>query len=99
MHLSRRTLLGSGAAAVIAAAVTGCSPRGEDSGGNATMIVPFAPGGGSDQSGRALADGLEQALGNSISVENIQGGSAPSATPPSWACTATPVSCWPPRPP
>ena len=75
MHLARRTLLGSGAAAVIAAAVSGGTPRGEDSGGNATMIVPFAPGGGSDQSGRALADGLEQALGNSISVENIQGGS------------------------
>ena len=39
------------------------------------MIVPFAPGGGSDQSGRALADGLERATGGTISVENIQGGS------------------------
>nr|WP_209903075.1 tripartite tricarboxylate transporter substrate binding protein [Brachybacterium sacelli] len=63
------------AAPLTAAALAGCS-RGESaSGGSTTMIVPFAPGGGSDQSGRALADGLERATGDTVSVENIQGGS------------------------
>lgn len=37
------------------------------------MIVPFAPGGGSDISGRILADGLSQKLGQTIIVDNRPG--------------------------
>lgn len=43
--------------------------------GNVTMVVPFAPGGGSDISGRASASGLADASGMNISVKNIEGGS------------------------
>lgn len=75
MNLTRRHAL---AAAPLAAAtvLAGCSREsGGSSTSGVTMIVPFAPGGGSDQSGRALADGLERATGRTVSVENIQGGS------------------------
>ena len=37
------------------------------------MIVPFAPGGGSDISGRILAEGLGKALGEQIVVDNRPG--------------------------
>ncbi len=37
------------------------------------MIVPFAPGGGSDISGRILGDGLGKALGEQIVVDNRPG--------------------------
>ncbi|MDQ0744135.1 putative tricarboxylic transport membrane protein [Clavibacter sp. B3I6] len=43
--------------------------------GNVTMIVPMGAGGGSDQSGRAIASGLESGTGLNVSVENREGGS------------------------
>lgn len=72
--------------AILAASVltlTACSGGGGSSekadasfnpGNRLTMIVPMAPGGGSDMSGRAIASGLEPIVGKTISVENQQGG-------------------------
>lgn len=37
------------------------------------MVVPFAPGGGSDISGRVLADGLSEVMGTTIVVDNRPG--------------------------
>ncbi|WP_210507960.1 tripartite tricarboxylate transporter substrate binding protein [Naasia sp. SYSU D00057] len=55
----------------------GGSPAAEDGApsGDVRMIVPFSAGGGSDQSGRAIAAGLEDGTGLNISVENREGGS------------------------
>lgn len=47
---------------------------GFDPGDRLTMIVPMAPGGGSDLSGRSIAAGLEEVTGKTISVENQEGG-------------------------
>ncbi|WP_448002497.1 tripartite tricarboxylate transporter substrate binding protein [Agromyces bauzanensis] len=73
----------AGIAAVSIAALAGCSsaagqePNAE--GGfepnDVRMIVPFAAGGGSDVSGRAIASALEEATGATITVENRDGGS------------------------
>lgn len=72
-------------AAVSIAALAGCSsaagqPADEGAEGafqpsDVRMIVPFAAGGGSDVSGRAIASGLEDATGATITVENREGGS------------------------
>lgn len=44
--------------------------------GDATMVVPFSPGGGSDLAGRAMAAGLEGVVDDlNVSVENRDGGS------------------------
>lgn len=44
--------------------------------GSTTMIVPFSAGGGSDLSGRAMADGLEKVAPRAnVKVENRDGGS------------------------
>jgi putative tricarboxylic transport membrane protein len=42
--------------------------------GPITMIVPFGAGGGSDIAGRAIARGIEEATGATVTVENRTGG-------------------------
>src|SRR6266481_529706 len=39
-----------------------------------TMVVPFAPGGGSDLLGRILAPPLSELLGQPVTIENVGGG-------------------------
>src|SRR4029077_18656221 len=38
-----------------------------------TMVIPFAPGGGTDLLGRIVAKGLAEVLGQQIVVENVGG--------------------------
>ena len=46
-----------------------------------TMIVPFGPGGGSDQLARAMAKAMEEAAGLSFQVVNKPGGGGTAAIP------------------
>ena len=75
-----------GSAIALAAGLAGCGGGGSagTSGGGesweperpVTIIVPFAPGGGSDVFGRALGKGIEESRpGVNITVENRPGGS------------------------
>ncbi len=51
------------------------SSGGFDPGNRVTMTVPFAAGGGSDLSGRAIAEGLKEVTGSTVTVSNLEGGS------------------------
>lgn len=67
-------LVAGTAAVALAACSSGASSDGPVT-GNVTMIVPFSAGGGSDASGRAMASGLEDVTGLTITTENREGGS------------------------
>ncbi|SFN61779.1 tripartite tricarboxylate transporter substrate binding protein [Mycetocola miduiensis] len=76
---SRTNHLAIGAVAAAAVLLAGCSSTGSSAEEfaaptRATMIVPFAAGGGSDVSGRAVASGLEGVTGLTVTVENREGG-------------------------
>lgn len=81
--MKRRSLLTAGALGSLGLALAACSDGsggsgadGEfDPGNRVTMIVPFSAGGGSDIAGRAIATGLEEVTGTTITVENRVGGS------------------------
>jgi tripartite-type tricarboxylate transporter receptor subunit TctC len=45
-----------------------------------TMVVPFAPGGGSDIIGRILAPNLSKALGQQVVIENVGGAGGMTGT-------------------
>jgi len=84
MRSTRATAL-TALAAATGLVLTACgSDSGGSGGGDAaagapdgpvSMIVPFSAGGGSDLAGRALASGLEEATGDTVTVENVTGGS------------------------
>jgi tripartite-type tricarboxylate transporter receptor subunit TctC len=54
------------------------------------MIVPFAPGGGSDIVGRILAQGLHEVWGQSVVVDNRPGAGSTVGT--ALAARASPTS-------
>src|SRR2546423_8822037 len=48
-----------------------------------TLIVPFAPGGGTDVAARVAADHMSKTLGQQIVVQNVSGaGGTTGSTPP-----------------
>lgn len=70
------------ASAALVATLSACSQNsgggsagGYKPSGNITMLVPFGAGGGSDISGRAIADGLESVTGLRFTTTNVEGGS------------------------
>lgn len=83
--MKRRSLLTAGALGTLGLTLAACSDGNGSNGTNAdgefnpgnrvTMIVPFSAGGGSDIAGRAIAAGLEEVTGSTITVENRVGGS------------------------
>lgn len=81
MSTIARRLAVAAAAALTTIALTACSGSAGGAtgrfipGGPVTMLVPFGAGGGSDASGRAIASGLEEITGSTITVENREGGS------------------------
>jgi putative tricarboxylic transport membrane protein len=76
-----RTTAAATAALALLAGCNGADAGGDEGGeftprGDVTMLVPFAAGGGSDLSGRALAGALEVANDDlNVNVENRDGGS------------------------
>jgi tripartite-type tricarboxylate transporter receptor subunit TctC len=73
--LSRRTLLHTGAAAIVAPMIM--SARAQDAYPNRVikLVVPWPPGGVTDVTGRLLAQRLSTELGQTVIVENRQGAS------------------------
>ncbi|WP_232820396.1 tripartite tricarboxylate transporter substrate binding protein [Brachybacterium sp. YJGR34] len=80
--MKRRSLLAAGALGTLGMTLAACGESGGsgedgefDPGNRVTMIVPFSAGGGSDIAGRAIAAGLEEVTGSTVTVENRVGGS------------------------
>jgi len=71
MNFLARTLLGT-ASILMLVSTTACGQ--EFPSRNIDFIVPFSPGGGSDNLVRALQPALENALGETIVIRNIAGG-------------------------
>ena len=75
--LNRRTLL-TGVAALSGTALLGARPAAAQSYPQRTLrlIVPYAPGGGTDVFSRLLAQRIERELGQSIVIDNRAGGAS-----------------------
>ena len=69
-RIARRSLLAAGAATLAAPALTRANsfPNGP-----IRILVPFGPGSVTDQSARAVADGLNRRLGATVVVDNKPG--------------------------
>lgn len=78
---SRRTLL-AGGVALAAASLFPIATRAQGSWPDRPirMVVPFPPGGSSDSLGRVLAEGLREALGTTLVIENKPGGTTQIGT-------------------
>ena len=68
-HVTRRTLLGS----LLAAMLAFCAGAGAQSQPPVKILVGFPPGGGTDAIARTLAERLKDELGRSVIVENKPG--------------------------
>ncbi|MDP2409500.1 MAG: tripartite tricarboxylate transporter substrate-binding protein [Pseudolabrys sp.] len=72
--MTMRALVAAGL--LVATAIAGVSPAAAQNFPTRpiTMIVPFAAGGGTDAVGRAIADTMSSALGQTVVIENAGGG-------------------------
>jgi len=75
MTMQRRRFLGIAAAAAALPAAARRADADDYPSRPITMIVPFAPGGGTDVLARVLADRMREPLGQPVIVENIAGAS------------------------
>ena len=69
-----RIAIGSAVAALLAIALAGPATTQGLKSGTLTLVVPFAAGGPSDVAGRILAQGMADALAQTVVVENPVGG-------------------------
>ena len=72
-NFNRRELLGTAVGAFGAAALPAWAQAGRYPSRPITLVVPFAPGGSVDVSGRAIADRLGKWLGQTIVIDNRGG--------------------------
>ncbi|MPM51568.1 hypothetical protein SDC9_98317 [bioreactor metagenome] len=82
-HQGKRGVLGMMAAAVLAAAVPGAASAADSAGyphKEIVFVVPYPPGGNSDNLARIYADRLRQKLGGTIVIENKPGGTTSLGT-------------------
>src|SRR5262245_47865519 len=73
MPLPRRRFLQLAAGAAASPAVSRLASAQSYPSRPITMIVPFPPGGLTDVVGRLVAEGMRQALGQTIVIENVGG--------------------------
>lgn len=74
--LTRRQLLQAGAVAASASPFAGLSTWASEAfpARAIRVVVPFAPGGGTDVIGRALLEGMQRELGQALIIDNKPGG-------------------------
>lgn len=81
MFFNRRSLMGSGLAAVAGLALLAAPAKAQNyPSRNITMIVPFAAGGPTDVIARIVTAHMAQTLGQTIVIENVVGAGGTTAT-------------------
>ena len=74
MRLNRRAALISAIAVATTTMLAAMPALAEYPESPITFIIPYGAGGGTDISGRVLANQLEKILGQPVVVENVEGG-------------------------
>lgn len=80
VHLAPRTVVTAAAVALMGIGVSGAAMAQDFPEESVRIIVPYGPGGTSDTVTRAFAPAFEEALGQTVIVENISGSSGVTGT-------------------